>query len=176
MQEVAESLYQRATKLARAYRDENVTRILALLEEAADLDHVQALFELGNWRHHGIGDQRDDEAAARLWTRAAELGHAEAGLNLAIAYERGIGVPRDASRAYELYVRCAEAGSIDGHYEAGRCLYYGIGTPEDRDAAEERFATARRFSHAEAVCDAAEADGPRRMPRPSFAGPFRPAP
>jgi len=176
MNDVAAGLYRRALQLAGHYRERNVTRILALLEEAADGDHVEALFELGNWRHHGIGAERDDERAARLWARAAELGHVEAGFNLAIACERGIGVERDPARAFALYGRCAEAGNLDAQYEVGRCLYYGIGTAPDRAAAQARFDTARRFGHAEAVCDDGEPDGPRRMPRPSFAGPFRPAP
>jgi len=176
MNDVAESLYRRAQQLAGQYRERNVTRILALLEEAADGDHVEALFELGNWRHHGIGAERDDARAARLWARAAEFGHVEASFNLAIACERGIGVARDPSRAFALYGWCADAGNLDAQYELGRCLYYGIGTAPDRMAAQARFETARRFGHAEAICDDAEPDGPRRMPRPSFAGPFRPAP
>jgi TPR repeat protein len=176
MNDVADGLYRRALQLAGQYREKNVTRILALLEEAADCDHVEALFELGNWRHHGIGVDRDDARAARLWARAAELGHVEAGFNLAIACERGIGVERDPDRAFALYGRCAEAGNLDAQYEVGRCLYYGIGTAPDAAAAQARFAVARRFGHAEAICDDREPDGPRRMPRPSFAGPFRPAP
>jgi TPR repeat protein len=176
MNDVAEGLYRRAQQLAGQYREQNVTRILALLEEAADFEHVEALFELGNWRHHGIGAERDDAQAARLWARAAERGHVEACFNLAIACESGIGVARDPNRAFGLYSRCADAGHLNAHYEVGRCLHYGIGTAVDRVGAGRRFATARRFGHAEAICDDAEPDGPRRMPRPSFAGPFRPAP
>jgi TPR repeat protein len=63
-----------------------------------------------------------------------------------------------------LYESCARAGFVEAIYEVGRCRYYGIGTPVDREAALADFAAARAYGHAEANCDAAESDGPRRMP------------
>jgi TPR repeat protein len=93
-------------------------------------------------------------------------------LNLAIACERGIGIARDPIRAFALYERASFAGSLDAVYEVGRCKYYGIGTAVDRAGAQAHFEQARRFGHAEATCDAAEGDAPRRMPRPNVAGPF----
>jgi TPR repeat protein len=173
VEQAAEAIYRRALQLASSYRERNVTRILALLEEAATFDHTDACFELANWRHFGIGATRDDVAAVRLWERAAERGHTQACMNLAIACERGIGTARDTKRAFTLYDACARSGDVNALYEAGRCRYYGIGTDIDRDGAEVCFLRARQFGHAEATCDAAESDGPRRIPRPAFAGPFR---
>jgi TPR repeat protein len=115
---------------------------------------------------------RDDRRAADLWSRAAEGGRDEARFNLAIALERGIGVERDATRAFALYECIAARGDANALYEVGRCAYYGIGTPLDRDAADAWFVQARACGHAEAACDAAEGDGPRRIPRPNVAGPF----
>jgi TPR repeat protein len=65
-----------------------------------------------------------------------------------------------------LYEQCALAGSVSAYYELGRCKYYGLGTNVDRAGAAAAFAQARRCGHAEALCDAAESDGPRRMPLP----------
>jgi TPR repeat protein len=73
-------------------------------------------------------------------------------------------VAPDPERALGLYDACANAGDVDAFYEAGRCRYYGIGTAADPAAAAAAFAIARRFGHAEASCDAAESDGPRRRP------------
>jgi len=78
MPEAADSLYARAQRLAATYREQNITRILALLEEAAAFEHADALFELGSWSHHGIGSLRDEARAASLWERASERGHLEA--------------------------------------------------------------------------------------------------
>ncbi len=175
MADPAGAIYLRALRLAGTYREDNAVRILALLEEAASFEHPDACFELGNWRHFGIGAARDDAAAAALWQRAAALGHIEATLNLAIAYERGIGVVRDLAHAFALYEASAQAGDVAALYEVGRCRHYGIGTVADPTEAAGWFLQARRHGHAEAICDAAESDGPRRMPRPAFAGPFRAA-
>ncbi len=157
--------YARAQRLAATFRDANVPKIAAALEEAARDGHVDALFELGTWRHHGIGGARDDAAAVAAWARAAQRGHVAARIALANACERGVGMDRDAARAFSLYDRAAEAGDLGALYERGRCRYYGIGTPVSRDLAQNDFARAARFGHAEAVCDAAEADTPRSMPR-----------
>ncbi len=149
-----------------------VSRIYALLEEAASFDHPDALYALANWRHFGIGATRNDAIAAELWMRAAAHGHGEATFQLAVACERGIGVAQDRTRAYELYGQAASRGIINALYEMGRCMYYGLGTHEDRGAAAQFFRDARLAGHAEAAADAAEADAPRRMPPPSFTGPF----
>jgi TPR repeat protein len=168
----ANEIYRRALRLAGSFRMDLVSRIYALLEEAAELDHTEALFALANWRHFGIGNARDDEAAARMWSRASLRGHAEATFQLAIAHERGIGVPQDRARAYELYLKAASAGIVNGLYEIGRCTYYGIGAAIDRDMARAYFRDARLAGHAEAAADAAEDGEPRRMPPPAFMGPF----
>jgi len=168
----AEAFYQRAQKLAAVYRERDVMRIVALLEEAASYEHPDALFELGNWHHYGIGVPRDDRKAAACWERAAKGDQRDACFNLAIACERGIGVERDPERAFALYERCLVGGDVNAFYEVGRCKYYGIGTEVDREGALVHFLQARGYGHAEAACDAAENDGPRRMPRPNVAGPF----
>jgi TPR repeat protein len=167
-----ESYYRRAQTVAGAYGDRNAVRIVALLEEAASYEHADALFELGNWHHYGIGVPRDDRKAAGLWERAVARGHGGAAFNLAIAYERGIGVVRDPARAFALYDARCEAGDVSAFYEVGRCAYYGIGIPQDRTRARAALERARAFGHPEALCDAAEDAEPRRMPRPNVAGPF----
>jgi hypothetical protein len=168
----ADAYYQRAQKLAGRYREADVTRIVALLEEAASYGHPDALFELGTWHHYGIGVPRDDRKAVDCWERAAAGAQRDASFHLAIACERGIGTERDAARAFALYERCRSAGDVNAYYEVGRCKYYGIGTAEDRAGAAACFADARRYGHPEAICDDAEGDAPRRMPRPNVAGPF----
>jgi TPR repeat protein len=171
-QPVADDVYRRALRLAGAYRAERAAQISALLEEAAALGHCDATYALANWRHFGIGVERDDALAAALWGRASASGHGEAAFQLAVAYERGIGVAQDRVRAYELYTRAAERGIVNALYEIGRCAYYGLGTACDRDRAAASFRDARLAGHAEATADAGEDDVPRRMPPPSFTGPF----
>ena len=167
-----ESYYRRAQTVAGTYGSSNAVRIVALLEEAASYEHPDALFELGNWHHYGIGVPRDDRKAAACWERAATCGHGGAAFNLALAYERGIGVPRDPARAFALYEARYEAGDVSALYEVGRCAYYGIGTPRDPARARAALERARAFGHPEALCDAADDAEPRRMPRPNVAGPF----
>ncbi len=165
MTDRGQASYARAQRLASTYREANVPKIVAALEDAARDGHIDALFELGTWHHHGIGGTRDNGAAVAAWSRAAERGHVAACIALANACERGIGVDRDAARAFTLYDRAAEAGDLGALYERGRCHYYGIGTPVAHDLARDDFARAVRFGHVEAACDAAEDDAPRRMPR-----------
>ncbi len=171
-QRAATDIYRRALRLASVYAADRVPRIYALLEEAAALDHTDALFALANWRHFGIGAPRDDAAAADMWARAAVGGHAEAAFQLAVAYERGIGVIADKARALELYSQAAGRGIVNALYEIGRFAYFGIGVAVDRQLADAYFRDARLAGHAEAAADAGEDGVPRRMPPPSFMGPF----
>ena len=168
----ANEIYRRALRLAGVYSADRVARIYALLEEAAALEHTEALFALANWRHFGIGAPHDDAAAADMWSRAARAGHAESAFQLAVAYERGIGVARDCERAFELYSQAATRGIVNALYEIGRCMYYGLGTAVDTASADAYFRDARLSGHAEAAADAGDDGIPRRIPPHSFMGPF----
>lgn len=82
-------------------------RARAWYQEAADLDHVPAIFTLARMLQSGYGGARDPARAARLYAEAARAGYVPAQYQLARMHNAGQLVPQDAQAAFDLYRQVA---------------------------------------------------------------------
>ena len=96
--------------------------------ESADVQYNAAPYHLGLLYETGYGDDvfRDEEYAAKLFTKAADLGHPEASYRLGDAYEHGkLSCPRDPALSVHFYTGAAQRG----HPAAmmALCAWYMVG-------------------------------------------------
>jgi hypothetical protein len=75
-------------------------KAVPLLEDAAELGHLQAVCDLGNAYYLGRGLMQNYELAVAQFQKAAHRGYAEAQYMLGVCYRAGQGVPQDYARAY----------------------------------------------------------------------------
>jgi len=103
----------------------NIERAHQLIESAAKLGHLNAIYLLGVWAQTGERGPEDPARAVQLYEQAGNEGHLNALLNLGILTQVGIGTPMDMLKARDIYTRAAEAGSgqaaanLGKLYEAG---------------------------------------------------------
>jgi len=75
-------------------------KAIPLLEDAAELGHLQAICDLGNAYYLGRGVMQNYELAVAQYQKAARRGYAEAQYMLGVCYRAGQGVPQDYAQAY----------------------------------------------------------------------------
>ena len=74
---------------------------VTIWEDLAASGDAQAQFNLGLMYHGGLGLQRDETTAVKLYQKAAEAGYSTAQAYLVVGYEEGwFGLPQDSSKAY----------------------------------------------------------------------------
>lgn len=78
-------------------------RGVALYQQAVELGNDNAMFELGNCYHDGIGVEQDYEKAFMLYLQGAAKGNDNARRNLAWAYAYGEGVKQDREEALRIF-------------------------------------------------------------------------
>lgn len=93
-----------------------------LVQDAAKMGYLPALFEQGVALYRGVGVRRDLAAAFACFLQAAERGQPIAQYAVAICYLEGISVPRDPEAAVEWAVKSAKAGCSDGLYLTAMCV------------------------------------------------------
>ena len=71
----AEEVYQKGKEL---YDKKDYSQAYPLILESAELNHIDAQFNLGAMYVEGSGVSQDDSEAARWFRRAAEQGHVDA--------------------------------------------------------------------------------------------------
>jgi TPR repeat protein len=76
---------------------------------AADQDHTEAIQHLAMMNAAGMGIEKNEEEAARLFRKGAELGNADCIWGFGRCYLKGSGVIADSVMAYALY-----SASLDG--------------------------------------------------------------
>ena len=72
-----------------AYRAEDFETALALFEQLAQRDHVEAQYNTGVLYYHGHGTAADPEKALYWFQRAAGWGHRESQYNCGVLYKAG---------------------------------------------------------------------------------------
>ncbi len=75
--------------------EKNLTRAVALLREAAEANHPDALHDLAVCYAKGAGVRRSDSKAAELYLRAALHGDKQSAYETGRCYWHGTGVQRD---------------------------------------------------------------------------------
>lgn len=96
-----------------------------LLQQAAEMDYIPAVRDLGILYLNGDGVPEDYEKAYQLINRAAAKMDPNAVYHLALMYENGTGVKKDLYQALKLMAFCAAANYT--------------GAPEDADRIEDEI-------------------------------------
>lgn len=75
--------------------EKNLSKAVALLRQAADAEHPDALYDLAVCYAKGVGVRRSDRKAVVLYLRAALRGEKQSAYELGRCYWHGAGVQRD---------------------------------------------------------------------------------
>lgn len=107
-------------------------RARAWYQEAADLEHVPAIFTLARMLQGGYGGAKEPVKALRLYSEAAKAGYVPAQFMMARMHQAGQFVPQDAQAAFDLFRQVAvnpKAGRRKVHAEFALAQAYdeGIG-------------------------------------------------
>lgn len=78
--------------------------------KAADQNHIQAQYYLGQMYDTGRGVEKDSFKAFTLFSKAAHEGHAASQFDIAIMYKNGEGVKRDIEKAKFWFEKAAKQG------------------------------------------------------------------
>ncbi|WP_199052011.1 dynamin family protein [Aquitalea sp. ASV15] len=108
---------------------------LACFQDAAELGHPAAQFNLGLYHTQGLGTPKSDQQAIAWYRKAAEQGHAGAQFNLGTHYGSGCGVKKDSSQAVFWYTKAAEQGHADAQFNLGESYANGEGVPRNEQKA-----------------------------------------
>ncbi|MFA7484417.1 MAG: hypothetical protein WCZ89_00105 [Phycisphaerae bacterium] len=114
-------------KLGKAYIDTNTSTDKAMewLKKAADLENVDAIFELGLVYYTGHTGKIDYKTAFDYFLRAAHSGHKLAMYNIGRMYHEGIGTYPDGTKTIEWYKKAAEQGLSKAMNQLAQMYYFG---------------------------------------------------
>ncbi len=104
---------------------------IAELKRAAKAEHPEAFYNLALCFLQGIGREKNERLAARLFFHAAEKGCAEAKYNLGLCYAKGVGVKQDMEKAAHWWQEAADAGIRDAMLNLAICYRHGLGVSVD---------------------------------------------
>jgi TPR repeat protein len=110
--------------------------------KAADLGSLIGAFSAGVRERDGVGTQRDDEEANRLFKLCADQGDGDCLNSLAFQYQAGRGVPADPNEAIRLYREAAATGLVAANVNLGFLYRDGDGVPVDYAEAARQFQVA----------------------------------
>lgn len=99
----------------------------------------EALRQLANCYHHGIGTPQNHQLAYRYYKQAAERGGKEEIWMLTVCYEEGIGVAKDLIQAVKYAALAAEKGFVPAYNYLGLAYKNGLGTPKNEEKAFRHF-------------------------------------
>ncbi len=106
------------------------------LKHAAKGKLPDAYYNLALCYLQGIGRERDERMAAKLFRWAAGKGCAEAQYNLGLCYAKGVGVKQDLEKAVHWWQQAADAGIKDAMLNLAICYRQGLGVPVDEARAQ----------------------------------------
>lgn len=111
------------------------SKIMKLMETAADSGCVDAMIAAGNWYLNGQNVPQNS-ARGMLWLhKAVEQGSAEAMCDIGYAYDEGNGVSQNYAEAVRWYKMAADAGNATAMRLIAKLYYNGNGVPENRGLA-----------------------------------------
>lgn len=111
--------------------EKNQERALALLEEAASLDHdnIKCQIFLGL----EFASKKDGDKAFYWAKKAVKSEKAKAFLLMGELYEQGIGIPKDLKKSKEFYQKAADKGEVRAMYKLAEIL-------QDEGGEEDKWA------------------------------------
>ena len=144
--EEAEQWFRRAAAAGHAEAQQNLERLLASIEAAAeavtpadDLQKGLAAYEAGDY-----------ETALAILTPLAWAGNADAQNTLGWMYDYGHGVEENDAEAVKWYRPAAEQGNAIAQNNLGKMYEYGIGVSQNDEEAIKWYRSAAEQGHAEA--------------------------
>ena len=144
--EEAEQWFRRAAAAGHAEAQQNLERLLASIEAAAeavtpadDLQKGLAAYEAGDY-----------ETALAILTPLAWAGNADAQNTLGWMYDYGHGVEENDAEAVKWYRRAAEQGNAIAQNNLGKMYEHGIGVSQNDEEAIKWYRSAADLGHAEA--------------------------
>ncbi len=138
MSGLADNLFQQALQLDKDHASpEEKQQAANLYQQASDLGHASAAFNLALMHNNGELGEPDKHIAAKLYQQAADLGQASAVFNLAVMYDSGeLGEP-DKHKAAKLYQQAADLGNAPAAFNLALMYDNGeLGDPDKHKAAK----------------------------------------
>lgn len=132
----AEEIFQLAKQ---AQRENGYRGSFDLFQQAADLGHAEAHYELA-LIYSGKGFLQDSGKAREHFEQAAEIGHLESTFRLGKAYRHGeLGLKPDYAKARAYLEKAATEGHLDSQTQLGHLYNRGEGVEADHEAAFHWF-------------------------------------
>ena len=128
----------------------NPNQALLFFLQAAEKDHVAAMYEAALSYENGRGCDKNVEKAAHWFEEAATRGNTDAMFHLAQLYGEGIGRMDDACLEAFWYKKGAAMGHLDCLYHAGQCYLTGTGVPKNEAKGWDMIQNAANRGHEEA--------------------------
>lgn len=125
--------------------EKDTARAFALIREAAEAGHPDAMGAMGYFYASAVEVQQDTAKAAEWFRRGAEAGSPKAQFNLGNALLRGTGIPRDEAAGVGWIQKAAAAGLPEAQNRLGFAYLHGNdlpGIPADSTKAFEMFTAA----------------------------------
>jgi len=116
-------------------REQDIPRIVALLEMAAKAGSARGDYALGLRLMDAKGVKRDTERAFELFRRAALRGYVPAMYATGFALSQGTGTGSDDTAAVEWFRRAADRGNADAMFAMGNSYANGWGVGKSMDVA-----------------------------------------
>lgn len=152
MSGLADNLFQQALQLDKDHASpEEKQQAANLYQQASDLGHASAAFNLALMHNNGELGEPDKHIAAKLYQQAADLGQASAVFNLAVMYDSGeLGEP-DKHKAAKLYQQAADLGNAPAAFNLALMYHDGEFSEPDMQNAAMLFQQAAHLGHASAA-------------------------
>lgn len=125
--ENVDSALDLAVSQARAinYSGGNNNLAFAWLKKAAEQNHTEANYWLGQCYLNGIGTAQNDESAFERFWKAAEQEIAESQYSLACCYFEGKGIKQNDELGLQWCKKAAERGIATAQYRLAQCYFDG---------------------------------------------------
>lgn len=143
--------YDMAMTYATNQKVKDMKKAMMWFQRAADLGHVDAMFNLGVGYANGLGVPVDFDQAMKWYTKAAEHGSADAMYNIGASYDKGHGTAQNKKLAIEWYTKAAQLNQPNAAYNLGILYWKGQGVLRDGNTAMTWFSKAAGLGHAGAM-------------------------
>ncbi len=139
-----------------AYDTGDYVRAYELWLPLANKSDTNAVYNIATLYRHGLGVQKNTEAALEWYRRAALLGHSLSQVNLGRLLLKGEGgVKREVNVAISWFQKAATEGDPFGQYYLGRHYLMGFGLPKNYSQAASLFLYSARQGVREAAYELA---------------------
>lgn len=104
----------------------NFSDALSWFTKAAELDHIEAKYEIGLMYFNELGMTKNDQEMVKWFKQAAEQGHADSQFVLGYMYRTGDGVSQDYSQAVNWYQKAANQNHLSAMGDLGYMYMNGL--------------------------------------------------